>query len=87
MESICAMSVEDLSKLSNLMELTTVVKSEDRSKPKQVDTEATWLQMRNLTLEYEDDADADRDSIPPEHVILKNMGSMENLQNFNLINY
>ena len=43
--------------------------------------------MRNLTLEYEEDVDADRDSIPPEHVILKNMGSMEKLQNFHLINY
>lgn len=82
MESVCAVSVEDLSKLSNLTELTTVVTSENK-----VDTEVAWLEMRNLTLEYDADADAERDCVAPEHVILQNMGQMKKLENFHLINY
>jgi len=82
MESICAMRVEDLSKLSNLTELTTVVKSE-----KEVGIMNTWREMRNLTLEYEHDADADRDVVAPVHVILQKLGDMNKLQNFHLINY
>lgn len=47
----------------------------------------TWSKMRNLTLEYEHDANADRDDVAPEHVIIKNLVNMKDLQNFHLINY
>jgi len=52
-----------------------------------VGTMNPWSEMRKLTLEYDHDADANRDAVTREHVILQNMGNMKKLQNFQLVNY
>jgi disease resistance protein RPS2 len=53
----CAISMEDLINLSNLMELSIAVKAHTMS-----NCDWTWLKMRKLVLQFEHDANARRDA-------------------------